>query len=160
MPDIIYALILSILPIAELRGGIPYALLTGYPVWLSYISCVAVNFLVGPIVFLFLNSVHKVFYKLSFYQKLFDWFERRVRRKTSHLIEKYGFWGVTLFVAIPLPVTGAYTGSAAAWLFKLDWKRSMLAVLVGVMIAGIVVTTVMVMGIEWLKPLFVKSINH
>ena len=75
MPDIIYALILSILPIAELRGGIPYALLTGYSVWLSYISCVAVNFLVGPIVFIFLNTVHKILYRISPYQKLFDWFE-------------------------------------------------------------------------------------
>ena len=92
--------------------------------------------------------------------KLFDWFERRVRNKTSHLIEKYGFWGVTLFVAIPLPVTGAYTGTTAAWLFKLDFKKSMLAVLVGVMIAGVVVTTVMALGIEWLKPLFVKSVSH
>ena len=160
MPDFVYALILSILPIAELRGGIPCMLLSGYPVWLSYISCVVVNFLVGPIVFVFLNTVHKILYRISIYKKLFDWFERRVRSKTSHLIEKYGFWGITLFVAIPLPVTGAYTGSAAAWLFNVDWKKSMLAVLVGVMIAGVVVTLVMVLGIEWLKPLFVKSVSH
>jgi uncharacterized membrane protein len=159
LPDFVYALILSILPIAELRGGIPFALLTGYPVWLSYLCCVAVNFLVGPIVFLFLNTAHKILYRVNFYQKLFKWFEQRVRRKTSKLIEKYGFWGVTLFVAIPLPVTGAYTGSAAAWLFNLEFKRSMLAVLVGVMIAGVVVTSVMVLGIEWLKPLFIKTIN-
>jgi len=159
LPDFIYALILSILPIAELRGGIPVALLAGYPIWLSYISCVGVNFLVGPLVFLFLNTAHKFLYRVAIYNKLFDWFERRVRSKTSRLIEKYGFWGVTLFVAIPLPVTGAYTGTTAAWLFKLDFKKSMLAVLVGVMIAGVVVTTVMALGIEWLKPLFVKSVG-
>ena len=159
MPDFVYALILSLLPIAELRGGIPFALLSGYSVWLSYIGCVVANFLVGPLVFVFLNTAHKIFYGIPLYRKLFDWFERRVRRKTAHLIEKYGFWGVAIFVAIPLPVTGAYTGSFAAWLFKLDFKRSMLAVMVGVIISGIIVTTVMTMGIEWLMPLFTKSFD-
>ncbi len=159
MSDFLYALILSILPIAELRGGIPYALLKGYPVWAAYTGCVAANFLVGPIVFVFLNTIHKYLYRVSPYKNLFDWFEQRVRNKTTHLIEKYGFWGIALFVAIPLPVTGAYTGSMAAWLFKLDFKRSMLAVMVGVIIAGVIVTTVMVMGIEWLIPLFTKRIE-
>ncbi|MEE9554900.1 MAG: small multi-drug export protein [candidate division Zixibacteria bacterium] len=159
MPDIAYALILSLLPIAELRGGIPYALLSGYPIWLSYIGCVAANFLVGPMVFVFLNTLHKLFYGISIYKGLFDWFERRVRRKTAHLIEKYGFWGVAIFVAIPLPITGAYTGSFAAWLFKLDFKRSMLAVMVGVIISGIIVTAVMTLGIEWLMPLFTKQFD-
>ena len=159
MPDFVYALILSILPIAELRGGIPYALLKGYPIWQAWLGCVAANFLVGPIVFVFLNTLHKLLYGITFYKRLFDWFERRVRNKTAHLIDKYGFWGVAIFVAIPLPVTGAYTGSMAAWLFKLDFKRSMLAVMVGVIIAGIIVTAVMALGIEWLMPLFTKRIQ-
>jgi len=157
MNDFIYALILSILPIAELRGGIPYALIKGYPVWLSYIGCVGANFLVGPIVFVFFNTVHGLLFRLSAYRKLFAWFEKRVRNKTSHLIEKYGFWGITIFVAIPLPVTGAYTGSMAAWLFNLGWKKTMLAVIVGVAIAGVIVTLVMALGIEWLMPLFTKK---
>lgn len=159
MPDYLYALILSLLPIAELRGGIPFALLSGYPVWSSYIGCVIANFFVGPIVFIFLNTVHRILYHINIYKKLFDWFERRVRRKTTHLIEKYGFWGITIFVAIPLPVTGAYTGTFAAWLFNVEFKRTMLAVLVGVIISGIIVTTVMVMGIEWLMPLFTKRVG-
>jgi len=159
MSDYVYALILSLLPIAELRGGIPYALLNRYSVWASYIGCVAANFCVGPIVFLFLNSVHRLLYNITIYKILFDWFERRVRRKTAHLIEKYGFWGISLFVAIPLPITGAYTGTFAAWLFKLEWKRTMLAVLVGVIISGIIVTTIMALGIEWLMPLFTKKVG-
>lgn len=159
MPNFVYALILSLLPIAELRGGIPFALLTGHPVWISYLGCVAANFLVGPIVYIFLNTIHKALIGISLYRRLFEWFEKSVRRRTKHLIDKYGFWGVAIFVAIPLPVTGAYTGTIAAWLFNLEWKRTMLAVLVGVMIAGIVVTLVMVLGIEWLMPLFTKRIN-
>lgn len=159
MSTYIHALILSLLPIAELRGGIPYALLKGYPVWSSYVGCVLANFLVGPIVFIFLNSAHRLLYNINVYKRLFDWFERRVRRKTAHLIERYGFWGITIFVAIPLPVTGAYTGAFAAWLFNVEFKRAMLAVMTGVMIAGIVVTTVMVLGIEWLMPLFTKRLG-
>ena len=159
MPDFLYALILSLLPIAELRGGIPFALLSGYPVWSSYVGCVTANFFVGPIVFVFLKTLHRVLYNIGVYKKLFDWFERRVRRKTSHLIEKYGFWGIAIFVAIPLPVTGAYTGTFAAWLFNVEFKRAMLAVLVGVIISGIIVTTVMVTGIEWLMPIFTKKVG-
>jgi uncharacterized membrane protein len=159
MSDYLYALILSILPISELRGGIPFALLKGYSILPAYAGCVAANFLVGPLVFIFLNTVHRLLYTITVYRKLFGWFERSVRHRTARLIDRYGFWGVTLFVAIPLPVTGAYTGSVAAWLFKLDWRRSMLAVMAGVIIAGIIVTVVMVLGIEWLKPLFVKRIT-
>ncbi len=159
MSDYLYALILSILPISELRGGIPLALLRGYPIWASYAGCVLANFLVGPIVFIFLNTVHRLLYGISIYRTTFTWFEKSVRKRTARLIDKYGFWGVTIFVAIPLPITGAYTGSVAAWLFNLDWKRSMLAVMIGVIIAGIIVTLVMVLGIEWLKPLFVKQLG-
>ena len=159
MSDYLYALILSILPISELRGGIPLALLRGYPLWASYVGCVLANFLVGPIVFIFLNTIHRLLYGVNVYRIVFDWFERSVRKRTIRLIDRYGFWGVTIFVAIPLPVTGAYTGSVAAWLFNLDWKRSMLAVMVGVIIAGIIVTLVMILGIEWLKPLFDKQVG-
>ncbi|MCD6162029.1 MAG: small multi-drug export protein [candidate division Zixibacteria bacterium] len=156
MMTLIYAIILSLLPIAELRGGIPYAYLSGQPIWLAYVVCVAANFLVGPIMFIFLETLHKLLIKWSFYEKLFDKFIRRVRKKTSHLIEKYGFWGITIFVAIPLPVTGAYTGTVAAWLFGLDKKKSLLAVLAGVCISGIVVSSVLYFGIGGFEFLYKK----
>lgn len=155
MNDLLYAIILSLLPIAELRGGLPYAYLVGeYPIWVSYLVCVGANFFVGPIVFIFLETVHKLLIRWSFYQKVFEIIIRRVRRKTSHLIEKYGFWGITLFVAVPLPVTGAYTGTIAAWLFGLDKKKSLLAVLVGVCIAGLVVSIVVYFGLEGFEFLY------
>ena len=157
MNSLIYAIILSLLPISELRGGIPYAYLSDNPIWLSYLVCVTANFFVAPIVFLFLGTAHNLLIKWRFYEKLFDRFVQRVRRKTSHLIEKYGFWGVALFVAIPLPVTGAYTGSVAAWLFGLDKKKSMLAVLVGVCIAGVIVSSVLYFGVEGFEFLYKKT---
>ena len=156
MMTLVYAVILSLLPIAELRGGIPYAYLSGQPIWLAYVVCVTANFFVGPIMFIFLETLHKLFIKWSFYEKLFDKFISRVRKKTSHLIEKYGFWGITIFVAIPLPVTGAYTGTVAAWLFGLDKKKSLIAVLVGVCISGIIVSSVLYFGIEGFEFLYKK----
>ena len=158
MEGLFYAIILSVLPISELRGGIPYAYLVGNPIWLAYLVCVTANFFVGPIVFLFLSTLHRVLIKWRLYEKLFARFIQRVRKKTSRLIEKYGFWGVTIFVAIPLPVTGAYTGTVAAWLFGLDRKKSLLAVLVGVCIAGLVVSFVIYFGVEGLE-FFVKKVQ-
>jgi uncharacterized membrane protein len=156
LSNLAYAILLSLLPIAELRGGLPYAYLTGSPIWLAYLVCVGANFFVGPIVFLFLETVHKWLIKWSLYEKLFEIAIRRVRRKTTNLIEKYGFWGITMFVAIPLPVTGAYTGTIAAWLFGLDKRKSLLAVLVGVCIAGFIVSIVVYFGIEGLEFLYKK----
>ncbi len=149
MNDLMYSIILSLLPIAELRGGLPYAYLVGgYPIWISYLVSVGANFFVGPIVFIFLETVHKWLINWTFYSKIFNKLVSRVRRKTSHLIEKYGFWGIALFVAVPLPVTGAYTGTMAAWLFGLDKKKSMLAVLVGVCVSGLIVSIVVYFGLE------------
>ena len=156
MNSLFYSIMLSLLPIAELRGGIPYAYLSGHSLALSYIVCVGANFFVGPIMFLFLETLHKRLIKWSFYEKLFDRFIRRVRKKTSRLIEKYGFWGIALFVAIPLPVTGAYTGTVAAWLFGLDKKKSLVAVFVGVCIAGLVVSIVLYFGLEGFSFLYKK----
>ena len=158
MNNLVYAIIASLLPIAELRGGIPIAYFSGYPIWLSYIVCVIANFFVGPIVFIFLETLHKQMIKWGLYKKLFDKFVQRVRLKTSTLIEKYGFWGITIFVAIPLPITGAYTGTVAAWLIGLDKKKSILAVLAGVCISGLIVSSVLYFGIEGLGFLY-KSIN-
>jgi uncharacterized membrane protein len=153
---LVYAIVLSLLPISELRGGLPYAYFTGTPIWLAYVVCVIANFFVGPITFVFLETAHKWLIKWSFYRKLFDMLINRVRNKTSHLIRKYGFWGITIFVAIPLPVTGAYTGTIAAWLFGLDKKKSLLAVFVGVCIAGLIVSAVIYFGIEGLSFLYKK----
>jgi uncharacterized membrane protein len=154
MKSLVYAAILSLLPISELRGGIPYAYLYGNSIWISYIICVIANFFVGPIVFIFLGTAHNLLIKWKLYENIFNKYVAGVRRKTAHLIEKYGFWGITIFVAIPLPVTGAYTGSVAAWLFGLDKKKSMLAVFVGVCVAGIIVSTILYFGIEGFEFLY------
>jgi uncharacterized membrane protein len=143
-----YAILLSILPIAELRGGIPYAIANDMNPFVAYFVCVGANILAFPIVFFFLEFLHPQFMKIKLYQNLFDKFILKTRKKVESKITKYGFWGLMVFVMIPLPVTGAYTGSFAAWLFNIPKKKAFLSVLLGVIISGLIVTTIMLTGIE------------
>jgi len=146
--DIIWSIIWSILPISELRGGIPYAIANDVNPFLAYFICVGANILAFPIVFLFLEFLHPLFLKVGIYQKLFDKFVLKTRRKLDAKIKKYGFWGLMLFVMIPLPVTGAYTGSLAAWLFNIPKKKAFISVVLGVIISGIIVTIISLSGME------------
>lgn len=139
---------LSVLPISELRGAIPFALTQGMSIPLAYAYCVLLNALVGPILYLFLFSVHKLLSLWGWYRRTFDRLIQRARNKLHSKVERFGYWGVMLFVAIPLPITGAYTGTLGAWVLGLDAKRTFLAVLAGVMISGVIVTVISYLGIE------------
>ena len=143
-----YAILLSLLPIAEIRGGIPYAIANNINPFIAYFICVGANVLAFPIVFFFLEFLHPLFLKIDLYKNLFDKFVIKTREKLNDKIKKYGFWGLMIFVMIPLPVTGAYTGSFAAWLFNIPKKKAFLSVVLGVVISGIIVTTIMLTGIE------------
>jgi uncharacterized membrane protein len=107
--------------------------------------------LVIPIVFVFLDTLHHQFYKVRPYRWLFDRWVVRTRAKAEKNVRKWGYWGVMLFVAIPLPITGAYTGTLAAWILKLDKVRSFRYLALGVVIAGVVVSIASVTGIEVLR---------
>ncbi|MBN2653400.1 MAG: small multi-drug export protein [Spirochaetales bacterium] len=141
---------LSMLPIAELRGGIPYAILRGdIPYYIAYFYCVFFNFLVAPFGYLFLKHFnHFVCKHVGFYRRFFEKVSTKAELKIRPKVEKYGFWGVMIFVAIPLPITGAYTGTLGAWLLGVSWKKTCLAVLCGVIISGIIVTSIVVSGSE------------
>jgi uncharacterized membrane protein len=156
MNPILKIIIFSLLPISELRGGIPIGLSSGLPLSVVFSVAVFSNILVFPIFYLFLTFVHDLLMKLKFYRKYFDFFLERTRRKVGPKVEKYGYLGLTLFVAIPLPITGAYTGTLGAWFFKMKRRKSFLAVILGVLIAGIIVSIVSVFGIHMFD-IFIKE---
>lgn len=156
MTVFIHAFVLSILPVSELRGGIPYAVASDVNILVAYVFCVISNILVIPIVFLFLETLHRLFYRIKIYRLLFDRWVARTRRKAEKNVRKYGYWGIMLFVAIPLPITGAYTGTLAAWLLQLDRKKSFWYLALGVVIAGIVVSIATLTGVGILK-IFTKQ---
>ncbi len=158
MRTYLLTLLLGIIPISELRGAIPYAYFNGVPLWLSFILGVFANAMVPFIAFLFFATLHKLLDKWSFYHKLFEKTIERARKKVGEKVSKYGLLGLMLFVAIPLPVTGAWTGTLGAWVLGLDRKKSILFILLGVLIAGLVVSTVVYTG-AGIASIFTKTIE-
>ena len=155
---ILLSILLGIIPISELRGAIPYAYFNGMSLWLSFIIGVLANATVPFFGFVFLNTLHKLLDKWAFYHNLFEKTVERARKKVGEKVSKYGLLGLMLFVAIPLPITGAWTGTVGAWVLGLDRKKSILFILLGVLIAGIIVTTVIYTG-AGIASLFTKRID-
>ncbi|MCJ7646314.1 small multi-drug export protein [bacterium] len=136
-------ILLSISPISELRGGIPAALALGMPAIEAFLICVLANIAIILPVWLFFDFLHSKLLSIRIYKKFSDKILKRIMVKSGHIKENmlnFGYLALTIFVAIPLPMTGAYTGTIIAWLLKLDRKKSFIAVAAGVIIAGIVVT--------------------
>jgi uncharacterized membrane protein len=147
---------LSFLPISELRGGIPFAIANGVPWYGAYLFSAGMNALVAPACWIFLSTLHKLFLKMAWYKKFFDRFVERAREKLRGGVEKWGWLGIAAFVAIPLPVTGAWTGTLGAWVLGVPKRRTMAAVILGVFAAGAIVSAVVMLGIEALH-LFLKK---
>jgi len=129
-------LLATILPISELRGGIPLGISLGLSPWVTFFIAVVANALIFfPIFFALRLFYDKLLFRIPLFNKYLD----NLRKRGEPKVEKYGFWGLTLFVAIPLPVTGAYTGTILAWLLGMDWRKAFPAVGLGVIVAGVVV---------------------
>ena len=133
----------SMIPIIELRGAIPLGAALGLPWWQSYLLSIVGNMLPVPIILLFVKGVitWMARSKVAFFNKVADFLNRRVEKRRDK-IEKYSFWGVCLFVAVPLPVTGAWTGSLVAAMIDMKFWKALLSCLFGVMIAGVVMTLI------------------
>ena len=106
------------------------------------------NALVAPMVFLFLSTVHSLLERVPAYRKLFSRLVERSRLRIGSKVSRYGYLGVALFVAVPLPITGAYTGALGAWVLGMEPRKACLAIAVGVSVAGIVVSLVAYFGIQ------------
>ncbi len=150
-PDLIVFLI-SILPIFELRGGIPVGILTlELPYWRVYIAAVAGNMMPVLPILLFTGAVAKFLSKNKKLEKIINWWFAKTKKRSAS-VEKYKSLGLMLFVAIPLPITGAWTGALAAFLAGISVRHSFLAILFGVASAGVIVViaTLLLSKIGWI----------
>ncbi len=140
-------ILLSLLPVSELRGAIPYGIAFSKinPITVFLIAA-ASNAMAIPITYLFLNYAHRHFMKLRIYRSLFLRYVERAKQKAHGKVSKYGYLGLMIFVAIPLPATGAYTGTLVAWLFSLDRKKATIFIILGILIAGAIMTTISLTG--------------
>lgn len=144
-PELI-VLIISALPILELRGALPVAINVFHLPW-YYALALAVmgNLLPVPFILLFLNTASRLLSKIAVFSRVLAWFFERTRRR-GRVVERYERIGLALFVAVPLPVTGAWTGSLVAVLFGLKFRHAFLSIFIGVCIAGIIVTSLSLLG--------------
>ena len=133
--------LISALPIAELRGAIPIALtIYKMPVFWAYIFAVLGNIVPAIFLLLFLKPFSEYLRQWNCFDIFFEWFFKRTRLNTEKKFEKYGALFLLFFVAIPLPITGAWTGSVAAFVFGIRFWYAFPAILGGVLIAGVIVT--------------------
>ena len=144
MHEIAWVIAATLSPVSELRGGIPLGVLVfGLdPLLVFFVAIIANAALFFPI-FFGLRLFYDKF--LSRFQ-LFNRYLENVKRRSKPKVDKYGFLGLTLLVAIPLPVTGVYTATFAAWLLGMDWKKAFPAIGLGVIIAGTIVTIGVTLG--------------
>ena len=127
------------LPISELRGAIPWATAMGMSWKEAFLYAYIGNFIPVIPLLIFLGPISRFLRRWRIFDRFFEWLFARTRRK-GKVIERYEFFGLIIFVGIPLPVTGAWTGTIAAFLFGIPLWRAVIAVLCGIFIAGCVVT--------------------
>jgi uncharacterized membrane protein len=144
-----WVIFLAMMPVSELRGAIPLALLKyNMNPYVAIPIIILFNFLPVPLILLLLNPVERWLRKWTFWSNLMDKIFERTRSRTRRSIEKWETLALILFVAIPLPVTGAWTGSLAAYLFGLDFKKSLVCIFVGICTAAFIVTLATLTGIK------------
>ena len=142
----------SMLPLIELRGALPLAINILNMPWPKAFAITFVgNMIPVPFILWLLKPTVNLLSRCRPIGKFFNWLFNRTRKKGNRLIEKYEEIGLLAFVAIPLPGTGAWTGALIAFLFGLDFKKSILLIGIGVFIAGIIVTCLCLLG--WLGAL-------
>ncbi len=140
LPPGLSTFLMAMLPIVELRGAIPFGVsVHGMSYGQAYLISVIGNLVPVIPLLLALGPVERWMGRWRPMRRFFDWVFARSRRR-GKLIERFKFLGLLLFVGIPLPVTGAWTGAAAAYVFGLPLKRSFPAIVMGVMLAGVVVS--------------------
>ncbi|RLG57743.1 MAG: hypothetical protein DRN83_01030 [Hadesarchaea archaeon] len=143
--------LVSIIPFIELRGAIPLAILAGYSPELAFAACALLNLLAIPIAFVLLDFIlPPILQRVELVERMFRW---AVRRAQKH--RNLSLLGLTLFVGIPLPITGAYMGSLIAYIAGLNRKHATVAIATGVVIAGVLIWVLASFGI-----IFIRGLSH
>lgn len=136
---LLYVFGISILPVIELRGAIPAGAAMGLPFWAVFLCAILGNLLPVPFILIFIEKILLFMKEHNIFPKLVHWLEEKAQKGAAR-VENYALLGLSLFVAVPLPGTGAWTGALVAALFHMEKRRAMLSITLGVLIAGIIMT--------------------
>lgn len=141
--------ILTFVPALELRASIPFGLLaTDLPAWEVVAAAVAVNWLIAPLMYLFLKYLLKFMLRWRWFNGAWERYTQRVQRRVERAVNSWGAWGLAVFIGIPLPGSGVYTGALGAYLLGMGLRRFLWVALVGVLIAAALVTAIVLTGSE------------
>ncbi len=139
--NVFYTFLISMVPIVELRGAIPIGLGLGLPLWLAVSVSIIGNLVPIPFIIIFIKKIFAFMRRWDKLDGLVTKLEQRAEKK-SETVKKYAFWGLFIFVAIPLPGTGGWTGALIAAMLDMPLKKAMPAIILGVLGAAIIVSTV------------------
>ena len=129
-------MLVSMVPVVELRGGIPFGVTAGLPVWAAYLAAVIGNLLPVPFIIVYIRRIFQWMRRRSArLNSLADRLERKAHLK-GQKVTKYKYLGLAIFVAIPLPGTGAWTGALAAAFLDMPLRRALPSIFIGVLVAG------------------------
>ena len=154
--NLLLIILLTFIPTLELRFSIPYALLIlkMNPLVAFFIIIIA-NIAIGEIIFYSLNTILPYVLKIKIFERIYNKCVKRIQKKMHKQVDKYGTIGLALFIGVPLPGSGVWTGALAAFLLGFKRKEFSLANIVGVLIAGVIVIFAIIAGINGFS-LFVK----
>ncbi len=137
--DIIIAMLWSISPFGEAKVGIPYAIFNGVNIYIAFGVCFVANALIYPLMLYFLDSLNRYFLRWRFYKKSAIYVARKAKIGAKKNVMKYGFWGLLIFVMLPIPGTGVYAGTIATYLLVLDRKQAFIANTIGIFLSCVIV---------------------
>ena len=137
--DLVIAMLWSLSPFGEAKVGIPYGMLNGLNIYLVFATCFLANLLVFPMMMFFLERINRYFLRWGFYKKSAIFVARRAKTGSGAKIQRFGFWGLILFVMIPLPGTGVYAGSIATYLFKIEKQKAFWANAIGIFFSSVII---------------------
>ena len=146
---LIAVIVLTFMPIFELRASIPYGLLVAeIPLQVLLPIVVLVNWLVAPVMYFFMRYILVFVRRWGWFDRLWQKYTAKAQRKAEKVMETWGLWGLALFIGIPLPGSGVYTGAVVAFVLGVSLRQFIWVALAGVCIAALAVTLVVVSGSE------------
>ena len=138
-----YMILLTLLPALELRASIPFGLLVAKLGLVEvFLTAVVVNIVLGLVLFLLLDRLVRFFTRFQLIKDIYSRIVARTQRKVQPYVERFGTIGIALFIAVPLPGSGVWTGALAAYLIGMRFRKFAVAAVVGVLIAAVLVTAV------------------
>ena len=148
MDEILNLVWITLLPFLELRASIPYGILKAGLGWvLVFVVCVVTNIVLGAALYPLIDTITKTAKRIGFIDRLYRAYIKRTQRRIDGYVDRYGELGVAIFIGIPLPGSGVYSGALAAYLIGLNYRKFIIADIIGVLIAGVIVTIVSLMGV-------------